>query len=436
MAIGLSAAGYQVSVGTYVANAGRQVTVPVMVDDVSGLAYAGATLTYDPQVLVVTKASAGSLGGVMADDFTVADTNGTICVTIFADRNMESGSGSIADITFAIREGTEGRYSDIAVTEVSFGDKTGVKDVSYGKGVTTVNGMVRVMSTAAQVTRLENAETICADTVLGALALDAGDAIQASDGQTAICVNGVVTANGPIPVKAPVNGWASGTYALLSTMTPGLTFTLEGMSGEFSSATTNGMTTYSVSIAVLDEVPVVAADPSETLTAGSKNQIRANAQTVFAGKSDAASLALKALYESASKIEIAGPRGQVSLIADMGISPAFAAALDETGTLRLTYAMPTLAITSFDPSTGAVHIKVTPGNGNQIVSEIATGYIHVYGSSDLRSRMRNISSVGFDLTPYLRDETKGEGVLIVTLGSHTFLKVKIESAVKDEGDIE
>ena len=57
---------YQVSVGTYVSNAGKTVTVPVALDSAAGLSYASATITYDPQVLVVTKAEAGSLKSLMA----------------------------------------------------------------------------------------------------------------------------------------------------------------------------------------------------------------------------------------------------------------------------------------------------------------------------------------------------------------------------------
>ena len=56
-AVGASA--YQVSVGTFVSNAGRTVTVPVALDSAAGLSYASAQITYDPQVLVVTKAVAG-----------------------------------------------------------------------------------------------------------------------------------------------------------------------------------------------------------------------------------------------------------------------------------------------------------------------------------------------------------------------------------------
>ena len=46
------------------------------------------------------------------------------------------------------------------------------------------------------------------------------------------------------------------------------------------------------------------------------------------------------------------------------------------------------------------------------------------------------SKVGFDLTPYLKPDTKGEAVLQVELGTHTFLKVRVESVEKAEGATE
>ena len=156
---------------------------------------------------------------------------------------------------------------------------------------------------------------------------------------------------------------------------------------------------------------------------------------------DAKILIRKALYEAGivlddvKRIVVNGPTGNVALIADMGIAPAIGE-VDETGTLKLTYAQPTLKITSFDAQTGAVRFKVTPGEDNKIVSEIATGYIHVYGTNNLGDPMKYVSQVGFDLTPYLKSDTQGEGVLNITLGTHTFLKVKIESGVKSEGQTE
>jgi len=436
---------YQVSVGTYVVNAGKAVTVPVALDSAAGLSYASAKLTYDPQVLVVTKCEAGTLKALMAEDFVTTDTNGVVSVAIFGStkENVASGSGTIANVTFAVRAGTEGLYSDVTVTDVELGEKTGVKDVTVGNPLTTVNGMVRVFGSSAAVTRLENAETVVAETALGSLVLKSGDAIQASGDQTkAIVVAGGVTSEAAaIPVAAPVNGWASGQYSLLSTTSADLTLALADLPAEttvvYSNAVVAGVTTYYATLTIAGEIAVEPdGDIGETLTAEAMNQIRGNAQATFAGKGDSDSLAKKALYESAKKIKISGPTGQVSLIADMGISPAFPPALDATGTLCLAYEQPKLELTSFDAQTGAVRFKVTPGTGNQIVSEIATGYIHVYGTSNLGEKMKYISSVGFDLTPYLKADSKGEGVLNVTLGSHTFLKVKVENASKKEGDAE
>ena len=148
---------YQVSVGTYVSNAGKTVTVPVALDSVAGLSYASATLTYDPQVLVVTKAEAGSLKSLLSEDFVAVDTNGTLTVAIFGSSDVAAGAGSIANVTFAVREGTEGLYSDVTVTDAELGEKTGVKDVTVDNPLVTVSGMVRVFGAGASVTRLERA---------------------------------------------------------------------------------------------------------------------------------------------------------------------------------------------------------------------------------------------------------------------------------------
>ena len=404
-----SAFAYRVSVGTYVANPGKTVTVPVALDSAAGLSYAGATLTYDPQVLVVTKVEVGSLKAVMPEDFVTTGTNGTVSVSIFGstETNVIAGAGAIADITFAVREGAAGRYSDITVTGIDIGEKTGVKDVTAGNALSVVHGMVRVMSTDANVERLEGAQTVAADTKLGSLALMEGDTIQASDAQTPVVVSGAVSGVSSIPVAAPVNGWAGGRYALLSTPTAGLKFALEGVDEvEFSQEAANGMVTYYATLSVAGEVPVVCE--GETLSAGAQNQIRE---------------LLGDRLKGASEVRVTGPKGLVALIADMGIAPN----CTRNGTvIDAVYAMPEIKITSFDPSTGAVRIKVTPGENNTIVSEIATGYLHVYATDDLSKTMTRIEKVGYDLTPYLKDATKGEAVLSVTLGTHTFLKVKVE----------
>ena len=428
--------GYQVSVGTYVSNAGKTVTVPIELDNAAGLSYAGATITYDPQVLVVTKTEAGTLRGVMPEDFVSTDTNGTLTVTIFGGvkENVASGSGSIAKVTFAVREGTEGLYSDLAVTDVSLGEKTGLNDVTVDNPVTTQNGMVRVMAENAAVDRLENAQTICAGTTLGTLTLKPGDAIQAGTGAVRA---GAVSAAGAIPVVAPNDGWTSGRYELLQATAVDLSFSVAGLDGAVvQRETAGGRTLYFIDVAIAGEGEIVCE--TESLDSDAKAQIRAYAKLAIDALPDtAAKAAVKAAFASGRRILVKAPADGTSaaLVSDMGLAPA--AAVDPvTGELKLTYATPKLALTAFNPETGAVRFKVTPGAGNTIVSELATGYVHVYGTDSLAEKMRYISKVGFDLTPYLKPDTKGEGVINVTLGTHTFLKVKIEALTKREGDAE
>lgn len=405
----ISSSAYQISVGTYVVNANRTVTVPIALDSAAGLSYAGASLTYDPQILVVTKVEAGTLKTIMPEDFISSSTNGLVNVAIFGSTatNIVNGAGTIANVTFAIRAGTEGSYSDIIVSNVDIGEYTGVKDVTVGNPVKTVNGMVRVMRTDAAVQRLEGAQTVVADTTLGSVKLEAGDAIQASDAQTPITVTAGVTGLTTIPVVAPVNGWAGGQYALLKTPTTGLSFTLEGIEDAvFSQEVTNGITTYYATVAMQGEVPVVCE--GEEISAGTANQIRKLLGDRLAGM---------------TKVNVSGPKGLVGVIADMGIAPKCSVV---GTTLNAVYSTPEIRITSFEPDTGIVRIKVRPGAGNAIVSEIATGYLHVYGTDDLAKAMVLIDKVGYDLTPYLKEATKGEAVLNVTLGTHTFLRVKVE----------
>lgn len=405
----ISSNAYQISVGTYVVNANRTVTVPIALDSAAGLSYAGASLTYDPQILVVTKVEAGTLKTIMPEDFISSSTNGLVNVAIFGSTatNIVNGAGTIANVTFAIRAGTEGSYSDIIVSNVDIGEKSGVKDVTVGNPVKTVNGMVRVMRADAAVQRLEGAQTVIADTTLGSVKLEAGDAIQASDAQTPITVTAGVTGLTTIPVVAPVNGWAGGQYALLKTPTTGLSFTLEGIKDAvFSQEVTNGITTYYATVAMQGEVPVVCE--GEEISAGTANQIRKLLGDRLAGM---------------TKVNVSGPKGLVGVIADMGIAPKCSVV---GTTLNAVYSIPEIRITSFEPDTGIVRIKVRPGEGNAIVSEIATGYLHVYGTDDLAKAMVLIDKVGYDLTPYLKEATKGEAVLNVTLGTHTFLRVKVE----------
>lgn len=138
-------------------------------------------------------------------------------------------------------------------------------------------------------------------------------------------------------------------------------------------------------------------------------------------------------HPNVKTVTVKGDLSIVPLAVDLGIAPQF----DILGTEAMaTYAAPTLAIVAFDPRTGLVRIRVTPGGGNAIRAPLVTGCIHVYGTDDLSRRMQYLARTRFDLTPYLKDGTRGEADLTVALGSHTFIKVKAETTTKQEGEEE
>ena len=420
LALAFSASGalaYEVSVGTFVANPGQSVTVPVAIDNARGLAYAGVRLVYDPQVLVPVKVSEGTLGKVFTSDFVSAGdlSEGWVSASIFARETVTTSlAGTIANVTFLVREGTEGLYSDITVAKVDLGDAGAVKDVTLESPVTTRNGMVRVMSANADVTRLESAQIVSSDTAIGSLTLSAGDAIQASGAQTPVVVSGAVaSATGRVLVKAPVEGWTSGRYELLKTPTAGLAFELEGLEAQVYAEARDGFVVYCIDALVAGEIPVES--DGEALTGEDRQRIR-----------DLVAMQLATGY-SRIVVKAAAPEVSPALVAYLGGAPAWS--VDGLGVATATFAMPKLTITSFDPKTGVVVFKVVPGEGNSIVRELATGCVRVYGTSSLVEEMKIVSQVRFDLRNYLANDTKGEVVLTVELGNHKFLKVAAEPVI-------
>ena len=421
--LALTAHGRVVSTGTVVANPGATVSVPVTVDDLSGAGAAIVTVGYDSTVLVCLGVDAGTLAD--AEKMTYLDSGNGRIVAIFSGFNpAETGTAfPLMNIRFSVRDGTQGLFSDVTIADVQFGAVDGVTDLSVSAPVTVVNGMVRVMASDAAAARLEEPFVVWPKTALKALTLADGDGIKASADGAAITVSQGVTSSNAIPVSAPVGGWQTGKYALLTTQTAGLAFEIAASAGlknaTFSSSVEDGVTTYWVNVAVDGNVEVVYEDgvlPLETAA-----QVRAACADALAA------------HAGVTRIVVKGDEATIPVTADLGIAPTLGFSGSD---VTATYETPTLRITEFDPSTGRVRIKVSPGGENTIRSALATGCIHVYGTGDLTQKMRYISGTVFDLTPYLVSETKGEADLTVSLGMHTLIKVKAEKAVKVDGDLE
>lgn len=403
---------------TVVANPGVTVSVPVSVDAIDGAASAVVTIGYDATVLVCLGADAGELA--VADDMTYLDSGAGRLCAVFSKFRKSSGGGELVRLRFSVRDGTQGHYSDVTVLDAQFGSVDGVTDLSAANPVSTVNGMIRVVASDAAVFRLEEPFAVWSKTALKTVTFGTGDGIMASDDGEPIVVAQVVSASEPIAVRAPVGGWRTGGYALLSTPTAGLTFSVQG-TDQVNVRTTEfaGMTTYWVDVTVEGDIAITVEEgelPKATLS-----QIRSSLADLLTAHPEVTSVVVK------------GDPTLIPVVVDLGIVPNIGIS-GETATA--TYAKPTLAITEFNPKSGRVRIKVMPGEGNSIRSALATGCIHVYGTQDLSEKMKYISGASFDLTSYLRNETRGEADIVVSLGAYTFIKVKAETSVKKEGDTE
>lgn len=405
-----------VAVDTYVCNPGQVVSVNVTVDDLSDVGAATFSINYDSTIVACLGVDAGE--AINGAKMTYADTGaGQI---VFVVPEFTAVKGVVARVRLLAREGTQGQFSDVTVASADFGAKDGVTDLATVNPIQVKNGMVRVVDSIASVSRLEAAFTVWPKTKVRELTLDDGDVVQAADAGEGIQVSQSVSASGAIPVRAPLYGWQTGRYTLMTTPTKNLQFSLvDDIDAVISSETLNGMTSYYADVTVEGSLEVVPE--TGNLEAGTIAAIRASLSSGLAA------------YPNVRRVVVKGEGAKIPVIVDLGIVPDIAVAGD---TATVEYKSPSLTIVAFNPKTGIVRIKVTPGEGNSIRSQLVTGCIHVYGTDDLLKKMRYISQVSIDLSNYLREGTKGEADLTVTMGTHTFLKVKAETQIKNEGDTE
>lgn len=407
-----------VSTGTVVANPGATISVPVTVDDLSEMRSAVAVIGYDATVLVCLGVDNDELAD--AKDMTCLDSgNGRICA-IFSGFKTSEG-GELMRIRFSVRDGTQGLFSDVTLQDFQCGAKDGVSDLSVKNPLTVVNGMVRVMAPTAEVKQLEECFTVWPKSCLSTAELGGGCKLKASADATATQIDEVkVVKPGTISVERPVGGWRTCSYALLTTATSDLSLALEGTSDyTLRMTSSNGKITYWADVEVDGCLEIVAENgplPVEVcarIEGLLKDEIADN--------------------PGVTKIVVNGDAELIPIAADLGIAPTWSVLGSEA---VASYSKPSIRIIAFNPETGAVRMKVIPGEGNEIRAQLVTGCVHVYGADDLRQRMRYMIGTGFDLTPYLKPETKGEADLTVALGDYTFVKIKAENKQPKEGDQE
>ena len=175
--------GRTVSLEHIVCNAGASLSVPIILDDATGIASVYAQINYDPLVLVLTEVEEGNLQQHFSSDFVVTEEPGNIALLTFASHNVTEGSGTLAILHFTVREGADALYSDLTLADVQLKEETATKDLSFEYPIQPQNAIVRSFATHADcVDRLgEGAIRVAANTTLANLTLYAGDALTVSD---------------------------------------------------------------------------------------------------------------------------------------------------------------------------------------------------------------------------------------------------------------
>ena len=397
---------FTVAVDTYATNPGRWITVPVRLATSADLAYAAVDVTYDPQVLVCTKVAAGSLGG----EFTGACNDaGQLSAKVFFASEQKGVTGALARITFAVRDGTAGQFSDVTVARVEAGDASGVRDIFVAHPVKTVNGMVRSVAADAGLSRLENEQVVVADTRLGSLSLSAGDRVQVSEDGTPVVVAGAISTAVAVPLVAPESGWQSGEYEVLRTPTKALSFTVDGTAAAVTeSANVDGTVSYLLAQSS-DGTPLAALDSGTNgLALATRNYVRRE----VAGLS------------GVKRIVVGGSEARIRLAHALGLT-AKVSAVSAAGEVTVDYGQPELKIVAFDPQNGLVRAKVIPPEGQAIADDVAVGVIRLMGAKDLGAAMEMMGSVSVDASMYRAAGSEGEFTCVFAIGDKCFFRVEI-----------
>ncbi len=401
----------EVKLENVVCNPGAYVVVPVTLDEAQGLAVVSFTLTYDPQVLVLHEVRQGALRQHFSYEFVVEEDTGAVeVVSVAPDNIADSCSGTLAEVAFYVREGSDSLYSDLALADVSFNEETMTLDMSSEEPTTLQQGLIRPLATTnvCQDRMGEGCVTVAAETTLKSLALLEGDALAVATADAEpILVTESFTATGALDVVPPVNGWATATYPVLKCKATNVRFNILGDATSASIVTTQdgGYTLYSVA-AVTESDWAIETTPSEwELSADDKNAL----------------VQLLNPEEGVKTIRVAGTQEAVEMGLDLGILPQTVVA---DGVMTANFAVPTLEIVGFDVAAGKVTAKVVPPEGATLGTlKPVTGVIHLYGTDDLSVAMEEMNDLTVSVEDYTKVDTRGHLVLTVQFGTKTFFRV-------------
>ena len=267
--------GREVTLGNVLCNPGGRFTVPVLLDEVSDVAAISLQITYEPTVLVLTAVKPGTLREHFSAEFSVEEAPGSVEIMTFGHgRAMRTAGGTVAELCFTARPGSEAMTSGLTIANVHVWERTVTEDLSVNNPLVPKSGVLTSAATSADYRARLGEGAVAAETAVKALALEAGDALCLSSAQKPIVVSETLTATGEIRLLAPEGGWTTARYEVLQAPVSGLSLTLDDPPEEYalSEETSGGMTTYILTASVAGEVPIQS---EETLSTEDAQGIRA-----------------------------------------------------------------------------------------------------------------------------------------------------------------
>ncbi len=400
----------EVRVGTAVCNPGARVRVPVALDDASGAAGAAVALAFAPLALTLESVRPGALAEAIGKRFHAAKGAGRAVFAALGAADAEAGAGTLATLTFLVREGSAGLYSDVTPTEARLSERTLTRDLAADAPLGARGGQVRIFATdgACETRQGEGALTVAAGTTLRRVALEAGDALEANAAQTPIVITEALEADGELRILPPEGGWATARYAIVRCPNASLALAPDPADAPdaytLTQTTEGGLTTYALEVTMAAEAPI---ETETELSPADENLLRD---------------LLGDLPEGVRTIRVEGTREAILAGLDLGIAPATSAA---DGTLTARFEKPTLRIVAFDPKAGTARVRVIPAEGATVARPLATGVLQVRAAEALGAAMAPLEAE-VDASGWLGAATKGEATLTFRLGRNLFIKVVAE----------
>ena len=395
-----------------VCNPGARVAVPVTLDEAQGLAVVTLTVAYDPLVLAFAEARPGTLADAFSFDFSVAEETGAVTVVAVApDDIAESRGGTVAELVFDVRPGSDTLHSALALADVRLEEETMTRDLTKDNPITPIGGLIRPLgATADRRERLgDRPIVVAAGTRLNSLALNAGDAIQASAGDP---VTVAATYDGPdsVRIAAPEGGWLLQRYAVLRypAAAPRPTLSTEGVPEAYELSWSEEGDTALCLLQTAQTEPTLTLDEGVTLTADEEGALR-----------ELLTLALEEGANAPTKLVAKGTQEAIVACAALGVLPKTTLT---DGTLTAAFALPTLRITAFDPLAGSATVQVVPPAGAKAIRSIQTGVLHLLTTTDLAQPMTEVDAT-FACDTGKADVTLPDNLRVRLSGGSLFLKV-------------